>query len=68
MILQPPPRTDDEDLNRWLTVLYENLKRLNSIYYLKADHVDSSDGAADAGKPIVLDADGLIDASMIPAP
>lgn len=68
MILPPPPRTEDEELNRWLMVLYESLKRLNSIYYLKTDFINSSDGSADAGKPIVLDADGLIDASMIPTP
>lgn len=30
-----------------------------------ADHVASSSGAADAGKPIILDAAGLIDSSMI---
>lgn len=30
-----------------------------------ADYVQTSAGAADAGKPIVLDADGQIDASMI---
>lgn len=33
--------------------------------YEVADHIDTSAGAADAGKPIVLDADGNIDASMI---
>lgn len=68
MILPPPPKTEDEDLNRWLMVLYESLKRQNSIYYLKTDYIDASAGAADAGKPIVLDSDGLIDASMIPSP
>jgi len=62
----PPPRTDDENLNRWLILLYEYLKRLNSIYFLESEHVDSSDGAADAGKPIVLDSSGKIDSSMIP--
>ena len=30
-----------------------------------ADHINSSAGVADAGKPIVLDAAGLIDSSMI---
>lgn len=33
--------------------------------YETADHVQTSAGAADAGKPIILDADGQIDASMI---
>ena len=33
--------------------------------YETSDHVSVSAGAADAGKPIVLDAGGLIDASMI---
>ena len=33
--------------------------------YEAADHINSSAGAGDAGKPIVLDAAGHIDASMI---
>lgn len=33
--------------------------------YETSDHVSSSAGAGDAGKPIVLDGDGNIDASMI---
>lgn len=36
-----------------------------AIAYETADHVQTSAGAADAGKPIVLDAAGHIDASMI---
>ena len=36
-----------------------------ALGYLTSEYIDSSAGAADAGKPIVLDATGLIDASMI---
>ena len=36
-----------------------------ALAYEVADHISVSAGAADAGKPIVLDADGQIDASMI---
>ena len=34
--------------------------------YEESDHIDSSAGAADAGKPIVLNSDGKVDYSMIP--
>ena len=34
-------------------------------YYEKAGFLSSSDGAADAGSPIILDADGDVDATMI---
>jgi hypothetical protein len=36
-----------------------------SNYYTKSEHISSSAGAADAGKPIVLDASGRIDSSMV---
>ena len=34
-------------------------------YYQKSEFINQSAGATDAGKPVVLDADGNIDASMI---
>ena len=34
-------------------------------YYKKSDHIDSSTGAADAGKPIVLNGSGKVDPSML---
>jgi hypothetical protein len=34
-------------------------------YYTKAEHISTSAGAGDAGKPIVLDAGGQIDATML---
>lgn len=37
----------------------------NSIYFGKVEFKDASAGAGDAGKPVKLDADGNIDASMI---
>jgi hypothetical protein len=36
-------------------------------FYIKDEYIDVSVGVADAGKPIVLDAAGLIDPSMLPA-
>lgn len=36
-------------------------------YFTEAEHINVSAGAADAGKPIVLDAAGLIDDSMLPS-
>jgi hypothetical protein len=35
------------------------------LHYLKTDHVNTSAGVADAGKPIVLDAAGLLDNTML---
>ena len=34
-------------------------------YYRENEYVSSSSGASDAGKPVVLDGDGNVDASMI---
>lgn len=36
-------------------------------YYTKAEHINASAGAADAGKPIVLNGSGFIDTTMLPA-
>ncbi|MBF0119976.1 MAG: hypothetical protein HQK79_14170 [Desulfobacterales bacterium] len=44
---------------------YHNNTRGDARYYQKTEFVASSAGATDAGKPIKLDAGGLIDASMI---
>jgi hypothetical protein len=45
---------------------YLNNTRGDARYFQKTEHIDESAGAADAGKPIVLDASGLIDSSMLP--
>lgn len=37
----------------------------NSTYYQETEFLNASTGATDAGKPVVLDADGQIDTSMI---
>ena len=37
----------------------------DSRYYQKSEFISTSSGATDAGKPVVLDADGNVDASMI---
>ena len=37
----------------------------NDSYFTEAEHLDTSAGAADAGKPIKLDAAGHVDASMM---
>lgn len=38
---------------------------LNEKFYLKTDHLNASAGAGSAGKPIVLDAGGMIDTTML---
>jgi hypothetical protein len=37
----------------------------DDVYFTESEFVSSSAGAADSGKPVVLDADGNIDASML---
>lgn len=37
----------------------------SALYYQKTEHINVTVGAADAAKPIVTDADGLIDASFL---
>lgn len=44
---------------------YHNDTRGDIRYYRKDQHINVSTGVADAGKPIVLDAFGLLDASFI---
>lgn len=44
---------------------YHNDTRGDVRYYQKTAHISSSAGVADAGKPIVLDAGGLISGTMI---
>jgi len=44
---------------------YHNDTRGDARYYQKTEHLNTSTGAGDAGKPIVLDAGGQIDATMI---
>lgn len=51
---------DDDDHG-----LYHNDARGDARYFTEAEHIDSSAGAGDAGKPIKLDADGQVDATMI---
>lgn len=46
-------------------VQYHNDTRGDIRYYQKSEFLNSSAGAGDAGKPVKLDAGGLIDASMI---
>lgn len=44
---------------------YHNDTRGDVRYYQKTEHVNTSAGVGDAGKPIVLDASGLIASSML---
>ena len=37
----------------------------DSVYFRENEHIDTSAGAADAGKPIILDASGKLDESFI---
>jgi hypothetical protein len=39
----------------------------DSLYYRKTEHVSSTAGVPDAGKPIVLNGSGLVDNSMLPS-
>lgn len=45
--------------------LYHNDTRGDARYYQQSEHINSSAGAGDAGKPIVLDAAGHVDATMV---
>ena len=44
---------------------YHNDTRGDARYYQKSEHLNTSAGAGDAGKPVILDAGGHIDATMI---
>jgi len=44
---------------------YHNDTRGDARYYRQNQHINSSAGAADSGKPVVLDVTGHIDSSMI---
>ena len=44
---------------------YHNDTRGDARYFTEVEHINASVGAGDAGKPIVLNAGGQIDASMI---
>ena len=46
-------------------IQYHNDTRGDARYYTKTEHLATSAGATDAGKPIKLDVDGNIDATMI---
>ncbi len=45
---------------------YHNDTRGDARYYQKTEFIDDSTGISDAGKPVVLDTDGLIALSMLP--
>jgi len=44
---------------------YHNDTRGDARYYPQSEHISSSTGAPDAGKPIVLDSEGMVDATML---
>lgn len=46
---------------------YHNDERGDVRYYLKGEYINTSAGAGDAGKPIVLNASGEVDTTMLPA-
>ena len=45
---------------------YHNDARGDARYFRETEHLDSSAGAGDAGKPIKLDSNGEVDSSMLP--
>jgi len=50
---------------RYYTETELDAGQLDNRYFTEAEHLNVSAGAGDAGKPVKLDADGNIDASMI---
>ena len=44
---------------------YHNNARGDTRYFKETEHVSTTAGVADAGKPIILDSDGLINDSMV---
>jgi len=53
--------------NRYYTETELDGGQLNSLYFTEAEHINSSSGSSDAGKPIVLNAVGLVDPTMVPS-
>lgn len=51
--------------NRYYTETELDAGQLDNRYFTEAEHINSSAGAGDAGKPVKLDAAGHIDATMI---
>jgi hypothetical protein len=50
---------------RYYTQTQLDAGQLDNRYFTESEHINSSAGVADAGKPVVLDAAGHIDATMI---
>lgn len=57
--------TDTRGDARYYTKTLLDAGQLDNRYYTEAEHLDVSAGAADAGKPIKLDADGHVASTMI---
>ena len=57
--------TDARGDVRYYTKTELNAGQLDTRYFTEAEHLNTSAGAADAGKPIKLDAAGHVDATMI---
>jgi len=51
--------------NRYYTETELDAGQLDNRYFTETEHIDTSAGVGDAGKPIKLDAAGHVDASMI---
>jgi hypothetical protein len=54
-----------EEFDDYYTAAQLDAGQLNTIYFQESEFLNSSAGAADAGKPIILDAAGHVDATMI---
>ena len=57
--------TDARGDARYYTETELDAGQLDNRYFTEAEHLDSSAGAADSGKPIKLDAGGHVDSTMI---
>ena len=57
--------TDARGDARYYTETELDAGQLDNRYFTEAEHLDSSTGAGDSGKPIKLDAGGHVDATML---
>lgn len=65
MRLPTVPNVESADLRRFLIAVRENLKKLNELYFTEDEYKAATSGSEMAGRPVILNSDGLIDGSMI---
>jgi len=65
MRLPTVPNVETTDLRRFLIAVRENLKKLNELYFTEDEYKAATSGSEMAGRPVILNSDGMIDGSMI---